>query len=92
MGQITGMYTNRQDVKVIVYGGDFTKINRVQHALDNVPGVKNVNLAEYAGGKATFAVMYGGAPQTLWNEIENAADADLELVEIAYNTVTIRVK
>ena len=92
VGQITGMYTNRQDVKVIVYGGDFNKINRVQRALNDIHGVKNCNLAEYARGKATFAVMYGGAPQTLWNEIETNADADLELIEIAYNTVTIRVK
>lgn len=92
VGQITGMYTNRQDVKIVAYGADFSKINQVQTAAGAVHGVRGVNLATYSGGKAIFNVMYSGSPQTLWNELQRASSADLELVEISYNTVTIRVR
>ena len=90
--QITGMYTSHQGLEVIVYGADFSKINLVQNALENVPRVKNVNLSSYEGGRAVFTVMYGGSPQTLFNEIRAQIDADLTLQSLAYNTLTIQVK
>ena len=90
--QITGMYTSHQGLEVIVYGADFSKINLVQNALENVPRVKNVNLSSYEGGRAVFTVMYGGSPQTLFNEIRTQIDADLTLQSLAYNTLTIQVK
>ncbi|MBR7025227.1 MAG: hypothetical protein IKI08_04400 [Selenomonadaceae bacterium] len=90
--QITGMYTSRQGVEVIVYGADFSKINLVQSALGKVNRVKNVNLSSYDGGRAVFTVMYGGSPQTLFNELRAHTTADLTLQSLAYNTLTIYVR
>ena len=89
--QITGMYTSRQGVEVIVYGADFSKINLVQNALGKVNRVKNVNLSSYDNGRAVFTVMYGGSPQTLFNELQAVTNADLTLQSLAYNTLTIYV-
>ena len=90
--QITGMYTSRQGVEVIVIGADFSKINLVQSALGKVNRVKSVNLSSYDGGKAVFNVMYGGSPQTLFNELQAQTTADLTLQSLAYNTLTIIVR
>ncbi|MBR4641167.1 MAG: hypothetical protein IKO74_00385 [Selenomonadaceae bacterium] len=90
--QITGMYTSRQGVEVIVYGADFSKINLVQSALGKVNRVKNVNLSSYDNGRAVFTVMYGGSPQTLFNELRACTTADLTLQSLAYNTLTIYVR
>ncbi|MBR0262130.1 MAG: hypothetical protein IJQ85_10105 [Selenomonadaceae bacterium] len=89
--QITGMYTSRQGVEVIVYGADFSKINLVQSALGKVNRVKNVNLSSYDNGRAVFTVMYGGSPQTLFNELQAVTTANLTLQSLAYNTLTIYV-
>ena len=92
VGQITGLYTNRQDVKVIAYGSAFAKVKQVQDLLENARGVKGVNLSSYAGGKAIYSVRYGGAPQTLWEELSaNAGNLQMNLTEISYNTITLRV-
>ena len=90
--QITGMYTSRQGVEVVVIGADFSKINIVQNALGKVNRVKNVNLSSYDGGRAVFTVMYGGSPQTLFNELQAVTNADLTLQSLAYNTLTIHVR
>lgn len=90
--QITGMYTSRQGVEVIVYGADFSKINLVQSALGRVNRVKNVNLSSYEGGKAVFTISYGGSPQTLFNDLQAVTNADLTLQALTYNTLTIYVR
>ena len=90
--QITGMYTSRQGLEVVVYGADFSKINLVQSALGRVSRVKNVNLSNYESGRAVFTVMYGGSPQTLFNELQAVTNAELILQSLAYNTLTISVR
>ena len=90
--QITGMYTSRQGVEVIVYASDFSKINMVQSALGNVSRVKNVNLSSYENGRAVFNIGYGGSPQTLFNELQALTPAELTLQSLAYNTLTIYVR
>jgi len=90
--QITGMYTSRQGVEVIVYAADFSKINLVQSALGNVSRVKNVNLSSYENGRAVFNIGYGGSPQTLFNELQALTPAELTLQSLAYNTLTIYVR
>lgn len=90
--QITGLYTSRQSIEVIVYGSAFQKINQVQNAISSVRGVKSCNLSSYEGGKAVFTVMYGGSPQTLFNEMQRLTDADLNLQSLNYNTLTIQVR
>ncbi|MBQ3451364.1 MAG: hypothetical protein IJL12_00545 [Selenomonadaceae bacterium] len=90
--QITGMYTSRQGVEVVVIGADFSKINLVQSGLAKINRVKNVNLSSYDGGRAVFTVMYGGSPQTLFNELCAVTNADLTLQSLAYNTLTVYVR
>ena len=90
--QITGMYTSRQGVEVIVYGADFSKINLVQSALGRVSRVKNVNLSSYENGRGVFNVGYGGSPQTLFNELQALTPANLTLQALTYNTLTIYVR
>ena len=90
--QITGMYTSQQNVEVIVYAADFSKVNLVQNALGKVNRVKNVNLSSYENGRAVFTVGYGGSPQTLFNELQALTTADLILQSLAYNTLTIQVR
>lgn len=90
--QITGMYTSRQGVEVIVYAADFSKINLVQSALGKVSRVKNVNLSSYENGRAVFNIGYGGSPQTLFNELQALTPAELTLQSLAYNTLTIYVR
>lgn len=90
--QITGMYTSRQGVELVVYGADFSKISLVQSALGSVSRVKNFNLSSYDGGRAVFTVMYGGSPQTLFNELRANMTADLTLQSLTYNTLTVSVR
>ena len=90
--QITGLYTSQQNIEVIVYGAAFQKITEVQTALGAVRGVKNCNLSSYEGGRAVFSVAYSGSPQTLFNEMQRATDANLILQSLAYNTLTIQVR
>ena len=86
------MYTNQQNVEVVVYGAAFQKINQVQMAIGSVRGVKSCNLSSYEGGKAVFTVQYGGSPQTLFREIQANTTADLSLQSVYYNTLTIQVR
>lgn len=81
---------NRQQVELIVFGADFSKINRVQAALAQV--VDNFNLSSYEGGKAIFTVQYAGTPQNLFEEVQSATDADVTLQSVAYNQLTIIVR
>ena len=90
--RITGMYTSQQNVEVVVYAADFSKVNIVQSALGQVNRVKGVNLSSYEGGRAVFSVQYGGSPQTLFNELQALTTADLSLQSITYNTLTISVR
>ena len=83
---------NRQSLQVIVAVSDFSKINKVQSALNQVRGVKNVNLSDYSGGKGTFSVNYGGSPQTLFNELQRLVDVDLILQSASYNELNIIVR
>lgn len=81
---------NRQQVELIVYGGDFSKINRVQAALAEV--AKGFNLSSYEGGKAVFTVQYAGTPQSLFEQLQSSTDADLTLQSVSYNQLTLRVR
>ncbi len=90
--QLTGLYTNQQNVEVVVYAASFQKINMVQSAIGQVRGVKSCNLSSYEGGKAVFTVGYSGSPQTLFQQIQANTNADLNLQSISYNILTISVR
>ena len=83
---------NRQSLEIIVIASDFSKVNQVQSALAKSSGVKDVNLASYQGGQATFSLHFNGSPQTLFNEIQSNTDADLTLLSVSYNVLKIRVR
>ena len=83
---------NRQSMEVVVIGTDFSKINRLQTALGKVRGVKDLNMSSYSSGRGVFSMHYGGSPQTLFRELQEAADVDLELQEAAYNTLTVLIR
>ena len=80
----------RQQLELIVYASDFSKINQVQNALEQITG--NFNLSNYEGGRALFTLKYGGTPQALFNELQSVTDADLTLQSISYSQLTIGVK
>lgn len=48
-------------------------------------------MSSYSQGKGIFSVQYSGSPQTLFKEIQAATDADLDMKETSYNTLTIVV-
>lgn len=89
--KILSQSPSRQGIELVVKGSDFTKINMVQSALGRVSGVKSVNLSKYEDGEGTFTIYYGGAPQTLFNALQAATDADLTLLSTSYNTMVISV-
>ena len=82
--------SNRQQLELIVYASDFSKINKLQSALEQITG--NFNLSNYEGGRALFTLNYGGTPQALFNELQSVTDADLTLQSISYSQLTIGVK
>ena len=59
--------------------------------MNRVSKIKNVQMSSYSQGKGIFSVQYSGSPQTLFKEIQAATDADLDMKETSYNTLTIVV-
>lgn len=82
---------NRQKLELVVISTGYDKLNVVQAALQGVKGVKNANLSNYADGKGTFVLQYGGAPQTLFAQLQQSIDCNIELRSSAYNMLTIAV-
>ena len=82
---------NRQGFELAVKCADFTQIGLVQNALGKVSGVKSIHLSRYENGEGVFTVMYSGAPQRLFRELQAATDADLTLLSSGYNSMVIAV-
>lgn len=82
---------NRQGMEVVVLGASASKVSLVQSAMNRVSKIKNVQMSSYSQGKGIFSVQYSGSPQTLFKEIQAATDADLDMKEASYNTLTIVV-
>lgn len=82
---------NRQGMEVVVLGASASKVSLVQSAMNRVSKIKNVQMSSYSQGKGIFSVQYSGSPQTLFKEIQAATDADLDMKETSYNTLTIVV-
>lgn len=83
---------NRKQLEVVVLASDFTKMNEVKTALTSVYGVKNVQIAGYSNGRAVIRVQYGGAPQTLFNLLQESDECNVELRSATYNTLTVLAK
>lgn len=82
---------NRQELEVIVLGNSINKVNYIQSALNRIDRVKNARLSSYSQGKGVFALQYPGSPHKLFKEIQEVTDADIDLREATYNTLTLVV-
>ena len=83
---------NRKQLEVVVLASDFNKMNGVKSALASLYGVKNAQIASYSNGRAVIRVQYGGAPQTLYNLLQESGECNVELRSATYNTLTVLAK
>lgn len=83
--------SNRQQVEMVIITNNINDVNRLKNELMRVAGVSDVKFSRWDAGRATLAIRYSGAPQTLYNRLSEASDFYLEAVEITYNTVTVRI-
>ncbi len=83
---------NRKQLEVVVLASDFNKMNEVKSALISVYGVKDAQITSYSNGKAIIRVQYSGAPQTLYNLLQESGECNVELRSATYNTLTVLAK
>lgn len=88
VGKLVTVSPARQGFQVEVTAASFDGVNKVQTALSEAHGVKNVQLASYERGHAVFTLLYGGAPQTLYRALAEKV-AGLQLVTTGYNTLEL---
>lgn len=83
---------NRKQLEVVVLASDFNKMNGVKSALTSLYGVKNAQIISYSNGKAIIRVQYSGAPQSLYNLLQESRECNVELHSSTYNTLTVLAK
>lgn len=79
----------RQNLEVIVAASDFNKVNAINSAMQKIRGVESSMVTDYVGGKATLSVKYSGTPQTLFNQLNQAVNFNINLQSLSYNTLNI---
>ena len=80
---------NKQKMELVVIPTSYDKLAKVQEALQSIRGVKNVNLANYANGRGTFTLQFGGAPQVLFAQLQEKVECNIRMDSSAYNVLTI---
>ena len=80
---------NKQKIELIVIPTSYDKLVIIQNGLQAIRGVKNVNLVNYANGRGTFTMQFGGAPQVLFAQLQENVDCNIRLDSSAYNVLTI---
>ncbi len=80
---------NKQKMELVVIPTSYDKMIKIQEALQSIRGVKNVNLVNYANGRGTFTLQFGGAPQILFAQLQENVDCNIRLDSSAYNVLTI---
>lgn len=83
-----GSSTN-QNLEMIVSTVDFNKINAINSAVQTIRGVESSMVTDYNNGKATISVKYSGTPQTLFNQLNQAVNFNINLQSFTYNTLNI---
>ena len=83
---------NRKQLEVVVLASDFTKMNEVKSALTSVYGVKSAQITSYSNGRAVIRVQYSGAPQVLYELLQESDECNVELRTVTYDTLTILAK
>lgn len=81
--------STRQNLEVIVAVTDFNKVNAINSAIQKIRGVESSMVTDYNNGKATLAVKYSGNPQTLFNQLNQAVNFNINLQSLSYNTLNI---
>lgn len=79
----------KQKMELIVIPTSYDKLVIIQNGLQAIRGVKNVNLVNYANGRGTFTMQFGGAPQVLFAQLQENVDCNIRLDSSAYNVLTI---
>ena len=74
---------------MIVSTVDFNKINAINSAVQTIRGVESSMVTDYNNGKATISVKYSGTPQTLFNQLNQAVNFNINLQSFTYNTLNI---
>lgn len=80
---------NKQKLELVVIPTSYDKLAKVQEALQSIRGVKNVNLTNYANGRGTFTLQFGGAPQVLFAQLQERVECNIRMDSAAYNVLTI---
>lgn len=83
---------NRKQLEVVVLASDFTKMNEVKSALTSAYGVKNAQITSYSNGRAVIRVQYSGAPQALYELLQESDECNVELRSATYDTLTVMAK
>lgn len=84
--------SNKQLLEIVVMAKDQDVINNIKKSLSNIQGVKSVNFNKYINGRGVISVQYSGAPQSLFNKLQAEVDFNIELCEVTYNTLTVKVR
>lgn len=83
--------TNRQQVEMVVITNNINDVNRLKNELMQTAGVSDVKFSRWDAGRATLAVSYSGAPETLYSRLSAVSAFFIEAVEITYDTLTVRI-
>ena len=81
--------STRQNLEVVVAASDFNKINVINSAMQKIRGVESSMVTDYNNGKATLSVKYSGTPQSLFNQLNQAVNFNINLQSLSYNTLNI---
>lgn len=84
--------SNKQLLEIVVMANDQDVINNIKKSLSNIQGVKSVNFNKYINGRGVISVQYSGPPQSLFNKLQAEVDFNIELYEVTYNTLTVKVR
>lgn len=78
-----------QNLEVIVSASDFNKINAINNAMQNIRDVESSMVTDYNNGKAIISVKCSGTPQSLFNQLNQAVNFNIDLQSFTYNTLNI---
>lgn len=81
--------STRQNLEVVVTATDFNKINAINSAIQKIRGVESSMVTDYNNGKATLSVKFSGTPQTLFNQLNQAVNFNINMQSLSYNTLSI---
>lgn len=81
--------STRQNLEVVVAATDFNKINAINSAIQKIRGVESSMVTDYNNGKATLSVKFSGTPQTLFNQLNQAVNFNINMQSLSYNTLSI---